>query len=233
MNVFFHEGLKLIKDKQVRTVVLVLYFYTIFGFLTSVNLEIFYNTTPTVFLKNNVDPVVLFILMGLVSSSIFGSDFSHHTYKNIIPVVGRKRVFVNKLITLLIGSACILLVDFILNIAIAFFMTGKVAGILDIIDLSKRYAAFYIIVLFISALLILFCILTRSRALAYVMAVVLPFSLSVFPIGYKGYTVWDIFEEMCVWGVSPLNTSAVILIIVILLTLSMSWMIFSKREVSL
>ncbi len=233
MSILFHEGLKLIKDKQVRAVVFVLYFYTIFGFLTSVNLEIFYNTTPEVFLKNNSDSVVSFILMGFISSSIFGSDFSYRTYKNIIPFAGRRRIFVNKLIALLISAASILLIDFILNIVIAFFMTGKMAGVLDAIALFKRYVAFYIIVLFISAFLILFCILTRSRALTYVMAVVLPFSFSAFPIGYKNYTVWDIFEEMYTWNMSPLNTNTVLLSIVILIVLLTAGIIFSRREVLL
>lgn len=233
MNGFFHEILKLAKDRQVGVIALVLYFYTLFGFLTSVNVEIFYNTTPTVFLENNSDPVVLFILLGFISSSIFGADFSHHTYKNIIPVVGRKKIFVNKLITLFISMAGILLIDFILNIIIAFFMTGKMASILDIISLSKRYIAFYTIVLFISAFFILFCILARSRALTYVMAVILPFSFSAFPIGYKGYTVWDVLAGMYTWNVSPFNVSTIVLSIVILIVLLTSGIIFSRREVLL
>ena len=214
MKIFYHESFKLIKDKQVRVVFLALCFQTIFGFLLSVNRDDFFHTTPAFFLENNSDPAVLFILMGFVSASIFGADFSYRTYKNLVPFVGKRKIFINKMITLFTSIAGILMIDITLNIAIAFVMTGKIANFLDIISLFKRYFAFYIIIIFLSAFLILCCILTQNRALTYVMAVALPLLFSALPVGYNHYTVWDIFEKMYMWNANPLNITTVIFITV-------------------
>jgi len=233
MKVFFHEGFKFVKNTQLKVTIFILYFYTVFGFLTSVNQDGFYHVTPAVFLENNTDPAVLFILMGFVAPSIFGCDFSYHTYKNIVPITSKKNIFFNKLLVLFTGIIGILTIDFLLNILVTLFMTGELATFSDVICLLKRYIGFYVIILFISGFLALFCMLTKSRALTYVMAVILPFSFSAIPTDFLGNTVWDAFEKLYAWNANPFNIITVILVVVMCITLLISEMVFLKREVSL
>lgn len=234
MKLFRHEIYKLSRDIQFRVCAVVLWVYSIFGFLTSVNRTDFFTAkTVSSFLQDYTDPVLLLILVGVISPTIFASEYSFHTYKNMIPFVSRKKIFWSKFLAMFTGIWIVLLVDMFLELGIASVVTRDFPDIQDFAFSILRYSNIFLMLLLVVSLLTLFCLLVQKRALANVATVCFSLGLYFIPADFKGTALWDLWVDSLAWG-SMINMTVFGLIFIIsAFIISVSLVVFQRQEVRL
>jgi ABC-type transport system involved in multi-copper enzyme maturation permease subunit len=222
---------KLIKDLQFRVCLIFLFGNIIFGFLIAPRRSDFFEYSISQFLENNVDPAILLILVGLIAPTIFASEYSYNTYKNILPYIHKRNTFVNKVLMLLAGVAVILLFSMIIGILFAIVMTGESPTLVDITQFIQKNVVFFVMICLSTSVLTLFSILIKNRAIVNVLSVILTFTYLILPVPTTGKTLWQLFELTYLEkGFLDINNLLAITVVAVIFY-SVSMYIFIKQEV--
>jgi ABC-type transport system involved in multi-copper enzyme maturation permease subunit len=147
------------------------------------------------------DSVFMVFFIGLVSASIFSSDYAYKTYKNVVPYVGMRRVFFSKVMTNVILIFAVLLLWYFLAFVFSIIRSGETAFADSMMPLLFRFVTQYLLVLFHSGILLLVASITRQRGVTSVFTVLGWVAYAFVPVSGKPF--YEHVVATYLWGVVP------------------------------
>lgn len=233
MKLLWSELYKLVHDIQLRICVFVLLFYSIMGFSTSVNQDLFQGATVSEFLEYNFDPAILLIFSSFICPAVFAAEYSYRSYKNMVPFFSRSKIYLIKMLTMMIGFVFILVLDMLICSIFASLMTGDMLQLADMRNILFRYCTFFAMIMLLTSLLTLFSMIVRNRALTYIATVAFALMLVLLPIpfGDDGIKLWDLWQTSYAWGSVPNGQTIFFTIAASAFLFFVGGIVFYRREI--
>lgn len=204
-NLLKSEIFKLYKDRQIRFIALFIFFYIITGPVLSIESvrESYKIATSGQILEGfTVDISFEIILISLIASAVFASEYTNKTIKNILIYNNRKDVFISKLAITLIGIFVLLLLWYISGLLFTLFYRKGIVSVQDVLYYFLKFIIHYLVIIGQSGILILISVLIKNRALTNISSV-LVWMCTVFIPVYKDKVLLDIIIDRYPWGVAP------------------------------
>lgn len=217
---------KLVKDYQFRFILIFIFFFLLYKFIgIDQPVDISFAGWSN---SNTTDSVLMILLIGVVTATVFASDYSNRTYKNFLPYVNKIDVFISKVIVNFVGIFIALAFWYI----IVFILSGFVTREMDLAvirPLILRFITQYLLVVFHASFIIIAGIITKSRAIANSFTILSWLVYSFIP--FKGQFFFDYIVSNYNWNDTPNVILCISFIGVFGLLSSLSYMIFNKQEV--
>ncbi|MCM1160871.1 MAG: ABC transporter permease [Roseburia sp.] len=226
INLLKAEIYKLFYDKQFETVGVFIILYLLYSFLGIEKPVDF--TFEGLLVSKTTDSVFMLFLIGIVGATVFTIDYSNKTYKNFLPYVRLKDVFIAKVFTNLIGSFLLLFLWYFTTCILAIALT-KTFQINLLIPLFLRFFAQYLLILFHSSSIIIVGIITRNRAIASSFTIISWMLYTFIPIN-DGY-FYDIIVSGYEWKKPNIIWLDFFFIIIYIVACFISKIIFERQEV--
>jgi len=228
MDIIKSDIYKLVRDKQTIILIALYFIFDLLAWFFAINLE---TLRPAEILElNTADFGMLFLFVTISAVSIFAIDYSSDALKEILPYHSRKKLFISKLILVILVSFTLQLICYLMGILYSVVFIGSLPSFSDVISYAERFISHYMIILANIGFVLLLSSFFKQRYLINALTLISLLIVRFFPVG-NGMFLFDYLNSQFVWEIGFNLIFIISSFLVSAVFFYIGYLLFSKREV--